>query len=46
MYRHIIEILVESAILYAIFLLLDIVFVTCLHAALTYTDIVAAFARV
>ena len=46
-YRHVIEILVESATLYAIFLLLDIVFTACLKIAVNYyTDIMAAFARV
>ncbi len=46
-YHHVIEILVESATLYAIFLLLDIVFVACLNTtAWNYTDIMAAFARV
>ncbi|PBK92583.1 hypothetical protein ARMGADRAFT_1165670 [Armillaria gallica] len=44
-YRHVIEILVESATLYAIFLLLDIVFVACLNTAWNYADLVAAFAR-
>ena len=46
MYRHVIEILVESATLYAIFLLLDIVFTARLDIAMNYMDVMAAFARV
>ncbi len=45
-YRHVIEILVESAIIYAIFLLLDIVFAARLNMTWDYTDVMAAFARV
>ncbi len=45
-YHHVIENLVESATLYAILLLLDIVFMACLDMALEYTDIMAAVARV
>ncbi len=45
-YRHVIEILVESSALYAITLLLDIVLVTCSITAEYYTDVMAAFARV
>ncbi len=45
-YRHVIEILVESSTLYAIFLLLDIVLLACQSAAEYYTDDMAAFARV
>ncbi len=45
-YRHVIEILVESATLYTIFLLLDIVFTARLDRALSYMDVMAGFARV
>ncbi|PBK81392.1 hypothetical protein ARMGADRAFT_1091289 [Armillaria gallica] len=45
-YRHIIEILVESSALYAISLLLDIVLLACLNSmANYYMDAMAAFAR-
>ncbi len=46
MYHHIIEILVESTTLYAIFLLLDIVFTARMDIVLNYMDIMAALARV
>ena len=45
-YRHIIEILVESSTLYAISLLLDIILLARLNIASYYADIMAAFARV
>ncbi|PBK81433.1 hypothetical protein ARMGADRAFT_1020317, partial [Armillaria gallica] len=45
-YRHVIEILVESSTLYTISLLLDIVMLAYLTMAEYYTDIMAAFARV
>ncbi|KAK0219465.1 hypothetical protein EDD85DRAFT_1029040 [Armillaria nabsnona] len=44
-YRHAIEVLVESSALYAIFLLLDMPFVARQDAANNYTELVAAFAR-
>ncbi|PBK63205.1 hypothetical protein ARMSODRAFT_546261 [Armillaria solidipes] len=44
-YRHVIEILVESSALYAISLLLDIVLVVRQNTANYYTDVVAAFTR-
>ncbi len=45
-YRHIIEVLVESSALYAIFLLLDMAFLACQNMANYYMETVAAFARV
>ncbi|KAK0220889.1 hypothetical protein EDD85DRAFT_960426 [Armillaria nabsnona] len=44
-YRHVIEILVESSTLYAISLLLDIVLLACQNIAEHYMDVIAAFAR-
>ncbi|KAK0223914.1 hypothetical protein IW262DRAFT_1547628 [Armillaria fumosa] len=44
-YRHVIEILVESSALYAIFLLLDMIMVACQNLADDYMDVIAAFAR-
>ncbi|KAK0220905.1 hypothetical protein EDD85DRAFT_862491 [Armillaria nabsnona] len=44
-YRHVIEILVESSTLYAISLLLDIVVLARLELAEYYTDVIAAFAK-
>ncbi|SJL10513.1 uncharacterized protein ARMOST_13899 [Armillaria ostoyae] len=44
-YRHVIEILVESSALYAIFLLLEMVLVACKDAADYYMGVMAAFAR-
>ncbi len=45
-YHHIIEILVESLALYAIFLLLDIILLACHKKAEAYMDTMAVFARV
>ncbi|SJL10522.1 uncharacterized protein ARMOST_13909 [Armillaria ostoyae] len=44
-YRHVIEILVESSALYAIFLLLDMVLVACQNMANFYMEDMAGFAR-
>ncbi len=45
-YCHVIEILVESSTLYAIFLLLNIVLLACLNDAQYYAEAMAAFAKV
>ncbi|KAK0484630.1 hypothetical protein IW261DRAFT_1560276 [Armillaria novae-zelandiae] len=44
-YRRVIEILVESSALYAIFVLLNIVLVACKNAANNYMETVASIAR-
>ncbi|KAK0223950.1 hypothetical protein IW262DRAFT_1370085, partial [Armillaria fumosa] len=44
-YRHVIEVLVESSALYAIFLLLYMVLVACQNMAYCYMEAVAGFTR-